>query len=148
MITYFATRKIAEIAAGRAARAECAAEAARLAAHNVYTIEPMLERAVTHARAEERTFELRLHESMPPHVVRALEQEIELWERLQHSLKDFWQAEPSSADLDAYTANVLQYLSYQRDFLYAEEEMLTSCLVQHYETTMLALRDAASRVPL
>jgi len=85
---------------------------------------------------------------MPSHVSRALEYEVRGWGRLYECLQDFRHADPSARDVATYTRHVQAFLAIQQDLLLAEEEMLGSCLVRHYESLADELRDRGLRVPL
>lgn len=140
-MAYFTTNKLLELAARTSARAEYARAAHRAAADNIYTVEHVIRPALPLAREEERNFWDAFAEPMPHHLRHTLEAEVFLWEQLGHGLAALRVAD-ATEDLSAeYTPRVRAYLARTHDLLRMEEEMVTSCLVGHYDV----LRDEIVR---
>ncbi len=132
-MAYFTREKLIQLAAARSARSTSVREAQRAAADNVYLVEHVIKRALPLAREEAREFADTFGEPMPYHLRRSLEAEIDMWERLETGLTTLAHTQVTEHVLDAYTTRVRSYLACHADLLRMEEEMVTSCLVQHYE---------------
>jgi hypothetical protein len=70
---------------------------------------------------------------MPDHLRHTLEAEIFLWEQLGQGLAALRTAEATDQIVAEYTPRVRSYLAHTHDLLRMEEEMVTSCLVGHYD---------------
>lgn len=147
-MTYFVPEKLARIAATISVRAEYVEHAQRATSENIYSLERIINTALPLAYRQIAEFEDYLGEPMPPHLHDALSTEIGFWERLQESFADYREAEPNSHDEALYTKNVRQFLALHHDVVTLAEEIVTSCLVDHYTKALEALRAAASQVPL
>jgi hypothetical protein len=132
-MAYFTTNKLLELAARTNARAEYARAAHRAAADNIYTVEHIIRPALPLAREEQRNFWDAFDEPMPPHLRHTLEAEVFLWEQLGQGLAALRAADATEQILAEYTPRVRSYLTHTHDLLRMEEEMVTSCLVGHYE---------------
>ena len=132
-MAYFTTNKLLELAARTSARAEYARAAHRAAADNIYTVEHILRPALPLAREEQRNFTDAFDEPMPHHLRHTLEAEVFLWEQLGQGLAALRDADATEQLLEGYTPRVRSYLAHTHDLLRMEEEMVTSCLVGHYE---------------
>lgn len=147
-MTYFPTSKLLRLAAQRAVRTAYLQEAQAAAADNIYTIDRIVQQALPAALNEQADFHDMFGEPMPAHLVTALNAEICLWEHLHDQLTAFTKRTVTQEDLDAYTLKVRQYLAIQHDVLRMQEELATSCLVQHYRDLTDELLTAASAVDL
>ena len=147
-MTYFTKEKLARTTAIIATRAEYVLEAQRATSENIYTLERIINTALPLAHRQLAEFEDYLGEPMPRHLHEAITTEIMFWERLQESLLDYHEAEPNGHDEVIYARSVRQFLVLHHDLLQLTQELVNSCLVEHYTKTMDALRAAAARVPL
>lgn len=132
-MAYFTTNKLLELAARTGARAEYARAAHRAAADNIYTVERIVRPVLPLAREEQRNFWDAFDEPMPHHLRHTLEAEILLWEQLGQGLAALRVAEATDQIVAEYTPRVRSYLAHTHDLLRMEEEMVTSCLVGHYD---------------
>lgn len=146
-MAYFTTNKLLELAARRSVRTEYV-RAGQRALDNIYAIEHIVRPALPLAREEQRDFRDTFGEPMPHHLRYALEAEITLWERLHQGLTTLRERTATDQLIDDYTRRVRSYLACQRDLLTMEEEMLTSCLVQHYEEQRDAILTAAAAIDI
>jgi hypothetical protein len=147
-MTHFVTQKLARTAATIGVRADYALQAQRATSENIYTLERIIERALPLAEEQLATFPDYFGEPAPAHLHAAVSTEIELWRDLQESLQVYAASEPNESDAARYAANVRQFLSAQLDLLQMTEELVHSCLVDHYLAMTRALRRAAKEVPL
>lgn len=147
-MTHFIPQKLATIGATIGVRAEYVEHAQRATSENIYSLERIISTALPLAYRQIAEFEDYLGEPMPSHLHDALLTEIGFWERLRESLADYREAEPNSHDEALYAKNVRQFLALHRDVVMLAEEIVTSCLSEHYTKTLDALRYAASQVPL
>lgn len=132
-MAYFTTDKLTQLAAARGTRAAYVREAQRAAADNVFLVEHVVKRALPLAREEARTFADAFGEPLPYHLRRSLDAEIDMWERLGEGLETLAHTQVTEHALDEYTRRVRSYLACQEDFLRMQQEMVRSCLVQHYD---------------
>ncbi len=132
-MAYFTTNKLLELAARTSARAEYARAAHPAAADNIYTVEHIIRPALPLACEEQRNFWDAFDEPMPHHLRHTLEAEIFLWEQLSQGLAALRAVDATEQILEEYTPRVRSYLAHTHDLLRMEEEMVTSCLVGHYE---------------
>jgi hypothetical protein len=132
-MAYFIKEKLSDLATARGARALLAARAQRVATDNVYLLERIVKDALPLVREEAREFADRLDEPLPGHVQRALDAEISMWERLEEGLANLQDATPTSTELDRYARRVRSYLSWHHDLILLEQDMITNCLVRHYD---------------
>lgn len=149
MSVHDSLENLARLSERRALRLTLTEQAVRrLALHPPWSIMTLVRSSMRCADEDAQ----RLHEYVTSPVPRALEYALEtelaLWHRLDESLRDFRQAEPSQNDLCAYVANLKVYLSYQADLLRTQEEVLATCVGPYYETVITELRQAAGKVPL
>jgi hypothetical protein len=132
-MAYFTKDKLAQLAVTRGARVAYVHDAQRAGADNVYLVEHLVTRILPLVRDEAREFTATFGEPLPQHMRLSLEAEISMWEQLQTGLKTLARTEIAEGMLDAYTRRVCSYLGCQEDLLRMEQEMVTSCLVQHYD---------------
>jgi hypothetical protein len=132
-MAYFTTSKLVQLAETRAARGTYVSEAERAAADNVYLVEHVVKRALPLARDEARAFLDAFGEPLPDHLRRSLEAEVDLWERLVDGLTTLAHTQITADTLDVYTSRVRSYLACQADLLRMQQEMVSSCLVDHYD---------------
>jgi hypothetical protein len=132
-MAHFTTHKLLELAARTSARAEYARAAHRAAADNIYTVEHLIRPALPLAREEQSNFWDAFAEPMPAHLRHTLEAEVFLWEQLGRGLAALRAAEATEDISTEYTPRVRSYLAHTHDLLRMEEEMVTSCLVGHYD---------------
>jgi hypothetical protein len=132
-MAHFTNDKLGQLAAARGVRASYVREAQRAATDNVYMLEHIIKRALPLAREEAQEFADAFREPMPGHVGRTLDAEVSMWERLADGLATLRERAVTSEELDAYSCRVRSYLSWQYDLVLLEQEMVTSCLVQHYD---------------
>lgn len=147
-MTYFITQKLAYITANVTVRAEYTRQAQRATSENIYTLERVINTALPQACQQLEEFEDYVGEPMPPHLHAAMTTEISFWRRLAASLQDYRESEPNEHDAVTYAKNVRQFLSIHHDLLQLTQEIINSCLVEHYTKTIDALRHAASQVSL
>jgi hypothetical protein len=143
-MAYFIKEKLARLAADRGDRAAIVARAQRLAADNVYLLERIVNDTLPLVREEAREFADLFDESLPAHVQRALTAEISMWERLEEGLTNLKEARPTSRELDNYATRVRSYLSWHHDLILLEQDMITSCLVEHYDEQRGAILSRAA----
>jgi len=143
-MAYFITDKLSQFAQARGARAAHVHDAQRAAADNVYLVEPIVTRVLPLVRDEAREFADTFGEPLPHHLRRSLEAEISLWERLGVGLKTLARSQVTEAALHVYALRVRSYLGCQEDLLRMEQEMVRSCLIQHYEEQRTAILAAAA----
>ena len=143
-MAYFTRVKLVQLAEARSARSASVREAQRAAADNVYLVEHVIKRTLPLARDEAQAFADTFGEPMPYHLRRSLEAEIDMWERLEVGLSTLGHTQVTEHALDAYTTRVRSYLACHADLLRMEEEMVTSCLVQHYEQQREAILATAA----
>lgn len=143
-MAYFTTDKLTQLTDARCARGAAVLEAQRAAADNVYMVEHVVKRVLPLARDEAREFSDAFGEPMPYHLRRSLEAEIDMWERLGIGLETLAHTQITEHALDAYTGRVRSYLTCQADLLRMEQEMVTSCLVQHYDEVRERILTAAA----
>jgi hypothetical protein len=132
-MAYFTNDKLGQLAAARGVRAAYVREAQRAATDNVFMLEHIIKRALPLAREEAQEFADAFGEPMPRHVRRTLDAEVSTWEHLEEGLANLRERTVTTEDLDAYSLRVRSYLSRQYDLLLLEQEMVTSCLVEHYD---------------
>lgn len=147
-MTYFANQKLAWITAAVSTRAEYVRQAQRATSENIYTLEQIITTALPQACQQLEEFEDYVGEPMPAHLHDAITTEIRCWKRLEDSLRDYRASDPNEHDAIIYAKHVRQFLSIQHDLVELTEELLNSCLVEHYTKTLAALRQQASEVPL
>jgi hypothetical protein len=143
-MAYFTREKLTQLAEARSARSASVREAQHAATDNVYLVEHVVKRALPLTRDEERAFADAFGEPMPYHLRRSLEAEIDMWERLEVGLSTLAHTHVTEHGLDAYTTRVRSYLACHADLLRMEEEMVTSCLVQHYDHQREAILASAA----
>jgi len=147
-MAHFTTHKLLELAACRNVRSGYVRDAQRAAADNIYTVEHLIRVPLALAREEKADFFSAFAEAMPRQLQMSLEAEIDLWEDLQRGLRLLRESNVTETELDAYAAKVRGYLACHRDVLRLEEEMVTSCLVMHYEKRLDELLTTAASYDL
>jgi hypothetical protein len=143
-MAYFITEKLSQLAEARGDRATIVARAQRLAADNVYLLERIVKDTLPLVRDEAQEFADRFDEPLPGHVQRALDAEISMWERLEEGLTNLREETPTSEELDNYARRVRSYLCWHHDLILLEQDMVTSCLVQHYDKQRDAILSRAA----
>jgi hypothetical protein len=125
--------KLGRLAAHRQQRMSYAESARKRATPaSLFSIDTIIAAARTDAAEERRSFRDDFGRELPAHLDYALQTEDDAWERLEGGIILFAQAEPSSSDIAAYAGNVRAYLTHQLDLLATEQEMVYSCLTDHY----------------
>lgn len=147
-MTYFVSRKLAYAAACINVRAEYLEQAQAATSENIYSLERIIKSALPLAEAQLHSFANHVGEPLPPHLRAAFVMEIEFWRTLEASLAMYRESDPTEADARVYTRNVQQFLGIHLDLVRMTEELVHSCLVDHYLTMTRALRAAAEEVPL
>lgn len=147
-MAYFTNRKLARLSATVAVRADYIEQAQRATNENIYTLERIIHQALPLAYRQVEEFEDYTGEAMPCHLHEAITTEIQFWEYLQASLADYKEAEPNDHDAVTYAKNVRQFLRVQLDLVHLTEELINSCLVDHYRAALDDLRAQATKVPL
>jgi hypothetical protein len=148
-MSWFHFTKQERIKRNRTARRELAEQARKHAAENPYEIRPEVDEALSLAVDEERTFVDYFGERMPAQVEMSLHLEMILWRRLQAGLeREMAQERITEAQYAQFQQGVRALLMILINVLHAEEEMVTSCLVQHYITIAKALQAESARVTL
>lgn len=132
----------------REQRRELAETAKKHASENIFLIPHDIAPALRAAMDEERTFEEYFREKMPKHLQLALDLEISFWQHLQSKIDDAREAHLTESDYDKRKDDVRSFLVVIIDLLHAEEEMVQSCLQQHYLDLLHALQARAAAVPL
>lgn len=148
-MSWFHFTKQERLKRNRETRRDAAERARRRAGDNPYDISQEVNDSLRQAMEEERTFTDYFGEQMPSHVEMALHLEIVLWRRLQAALeRETKQDRITDEAYQHFEAGVRSLLMVLIDLLHAEEEMVTSCLVQHYVTITKDLQVASARVTL
>jgi hypothetical protein len=147
-MSWFHFSKQDRLRRNREIRRETAEHARKEANDNPWIIGRDVADMLKHAAEEEHTFEDYLGEPMPPHVAAALRLEIVLWRRIQVALEKTDtknMSDTAYANLRDGTRALLLCLV---NLLHAEEEMLASCLVKHYDAITRAVQAESARVTL
>lgn len=144
-MAYFTKDKLEKLVEARGVRAEYAREMQRMTTDNVYLLEHAIKRVLPLARDEAQDFADSFGEPMPGHVQRALDAEISMWERLKEGLVNLRTGERTSEVVDAYAVRARSYLCWQYDLIFLEKDMVTSCLVRHYERELESILDGAAQ---
>ena len=148
-MSWFHYTKQERLKRNRAIRREYAEQARKNAADNPYDIRKEVNDALRLAIDEERTFADYLGEQMPQQVEMALHFEIILWRRIQAGLeREMNQDHISEDQYKRFQEAVRTLLMTLINLLHAEEEMVTSCLVQHYIKIARDLQAESARVTL
>lgn len=148
-MSWFHFTKQERLKRNRELRREYAEHARNKAADNVYEIQREVSDALRLAIEEERTFVDYFGEQMPQHMEMALRLEIILWRRVQAGLeREMKQDHVTDAQYQQFQQSVRTLLMTLINLLHAEEEMVTSCLVQHYLTIAQDLQAESARVTL
>jgi hypothetical protein len=148
VMSWFHFTKQERLQQNRAARREVAEQAKRHAAENLFLIPHDITRALTTAIDEERTFQEYFGERMPNHVRDALKLEIAFWQHLQSAIEDVQTEKITDAAYAKLADNIRSFVVVLIDLLHAEEEMLTSCLQQHYVELLRTIQNRAAAVKL
>jgi hemerythrin superfamily protein len=147
-MSWFHFTKQERLRRNREQRRELAETAKKHAAENIFLIPHDIAPALTAAMDEERTFEEYFREKMPAHLRQALDLEISFWQHLNKKIDDVRADHLTDSDYDKIKDAVRSFLVVLIDVLHAEEEMLTSCLQQHYLDLLQTLQARAAAVPL
>lgn len=149
-MSWFHFTKQDRLRRNREVRHEYAEAALKHTRDNVFLIAQPATEALRIANDERQLFEDYFEEPMPAHLERALLLEITLWQHLIDAIQKATKGPESltDADYDAFRSKVREFVSPLLDLLLAEQEMLSSCLVQHYLALTDALADQAGRVSL
>jgi hypothetical protein len=148
-MSWFHFTKQEALRRNREVRRDLAETARKHARDNPYDIHRELQDALRSATDEERTFVDYFGEPMPPQVEFALHLEIILWRRLQAALERATkEAHTDEATYKAFQEGTGALLMILINLLHAEEEMVTSCLVEHYVKLAKALQAESVRVTL
>ena len=147
-MTWFHFTKQEQLKRNREERRGIAETAKKHAAENIFLLPHDITPALTAAMDEERTFEEYFREKMPSHLRQALDLEISFWQHLQETITAVHADQLSDSDYDKIKDAVRSFLVVLIDLLHAEEEMLTSCLQQHYLDLLHQLQSRAAAVPL
>lgn len=148
-MSWFHFTKQDRLRRNRELRHEYAETALKHTRDNVFLIPQPATDALRVAADEERLFEDYFGEPMPAHLRRALQLEVALWQRLIEAIQKAIKGQSlSDADYDQFRNTVREFLGPLLDLLLAEQEMINSCLVQHYTKLIDALADQAARVTL
>jgi len=148
-MSWFHFTKQERMKRNREVRREAAEHARRKAGDNTYDIQAEVNTALKGALEEERTFIDYFGEQMPEHLSMALHLEIILWRRLQAGLeREMKQDRISDEQYAQFQSGVRSLLMILINLLHAEEEMVTSCLVQHYLQIARDLQAKSARVTL
>ena len=148
-MSWFHFTKQERLKGNRERRREYAEHARSKAADNAYEIQRDVSDALRLAMEEERTFLDYFGEPMPQHLAMALRLEVILWRRIQAGLeREMKQSGITDAQYQEFQQSVRALLMTLINLLHAEEEMVTSCLVQHYLNIAKDLQAEAARVTL
>lgn len=140
--------KLERLRRNRELRRDTAERARKEADANVFMIANAVGEALHSAADEARTFESYFGEPMPGHVALALKLETRLWERLRDAVKNANAHAMDEHQYDAWKEAIRAYLLLVINLLHAEEEMLTSCLVQHYVEIVHAIEADEARLTI
>lgn len=148
-MTTYLQAKLGRLAAHRQRR-EALAEKARSRAQpdSLFSIANIITSALTDAAQERRAFREDFGTDFPVHLEYALQTETDAWDRLEGGIILFQEADATPAEIATYASNVRRYLTYQRDLLATEQEMVYSCLSQHYVDRVDDLRAYLAEVSL
>jgi ribosomal protein S4 len=148
-MSWFHFTKQERLKRNRTLRRELAEQARKHAADNPYDIRRQIDEALSLAVEEERTFIDYFGEQMPKQVEMSLHLEMILWRRLQAGLeREMKQNGITHSQYQQFQQAVRALLMTLINLLHAEEEMVTSCLVQHYITIAKDLQAESARVSL
>jgi hypothetical protein len=148
-MSWFHFTKQERIKRNRILRRELAEQARKHAADNPYDIRRQVDEALGLAVDEERTFVDYFGEQMPTQVEMSLRLEMILWRRLQAGLeREMKQEHITDEKYQQFQQGVRALLMTLINLLHAEEEMVTSCLVQHYINIAKDLQAESARVTL
>ncbi|HEV7393238.1 MAG TPA: hypothetical protein VGO08_16460 [Burkholderiales bacterium] len=132
-MTTYLQPKLGRLAAHRQRRTSYAEEARSCALPaTLYSIEHIIAAARTDAAEERRSFRDDFGTDLPVHLDYALRTEDDAWERLEGGIVLFAQADAAPGEIATYAGNVRTYLTHQLDLLGLEQEMVYSCLTDHY----------------
>ena len=148
VMSWFHLTKQERLRRNREVRREIAETARRHARENIFLIPHDIKPALDAAMDEARTFEEYFREPMPKHLREALDLEVSFWQHLALRIDEL---QASKVDDDAYEnmqRHVRSFIVILIDLLHAEEEMVTSCLQQHYRDLLDQLQARAAAVPL
>ena len=148
-MSWFHFTKQERLRRNRTIRRELAEQARKHAGDNPYEIRRQVDEALGLAVDEERTFIDYFGEQMPTQVEMSLRLEMILWRRLQAGLeREMKQERINDAQYQQFMQGVRALLMTLINLLHAEEEMVTSCLVQHYIKIAKDLQAESARVTL
>ena len=147
-MSWFHFSKLERLRRHRELRRDAAEHARSEADKNVFMIATTVDDALRSANDEARTFESYFGEPMPSHVANALRLEMRLWERLRDAVKNAHAHAMDEHQYDAWKDDVRAYLLLVINLLHAEEEMLTSCLVEHYAAIIHAIEADEARLTI
>jgi hemerythrin superfamily protein len=147
-MSWFHYTKQERLKRDRELRRELAETAKKHTADNIFLIPHDIAPALTAALDEERTFEESFREKMPSHLRKALDLEISFWQHLNEKIDNVRAEHLTDSDYDKLKDAVRSFLVVLIDLLHAEEEMLTSCLQQHYLDLLHQLQARAADVSL
>jgi hypothetical protein len=148
-MSWFHFTKQERLRRNRTIRRELAEQARKHAGDNPYEIRRQVDEALSLAVDEERTFIDYFGEQMPTQVEMSLRLEMILWRRLQAGLeREMKQERITDAQYQQFQQGVRALLMTLINLLHAEEEMVTSCLVQHYIKIAKDLQAESARVTL
>ena len=148
-MSWFHFTKQERLRRNRTIRRELAEQARKHAGDNPYEIRRQVDEALGLAVDEERTFIDYFGEQMPTQVEMSLRLEMILWRRLQAGLeREMKQERITDAQYQQFQQGVRALLMTLINLLHAEEEMVTSCLVQLYIKIAKDLQAESARVTL
>lgn len=132
LMSWFHYTKLERLQRNRSMRRECAEQAYKDAGENIFTLPDLIKDAHRNARDEERMFEAWFHEPMPKHMREALDLEVSFWQQLDSMITKAKNERLTETDYETVKDHVRDFTMVLIDLLHAEEEMVTSCLQQHY----------------
>ena len=147
-MSWFHYTKQERLQRARHTRREYAEDANKAAHDNIFLIPHTCALALKLAQEEERTFRENFQETMPQHMLFALNIEIALWKHLADAIDSARERTLTDADYDQVKENVRAFITHLIDLLDAEIEMVTSCLVRHYVDIVHTIQTHAARVDL
>ena len=148
-MSWFHFTKQERLRRNRTIRRELAEQARKHAGDTPYESRRQGDEALGLAVDEERTFIDYFGEQMPTQVEMSLRLEMILWRRLQAGLeREMKQERITDAQYQQFQQGVRALLMTLINLLHAEEEMVTSCLVQHYIKIAKDLQAESARVTL
>lgn len=147
-MTNFIEAKLAQFRTRRTVRRQTTEEARRRVSSGSLGIEQLLAANRRSATDDPAAFADYFCEDLPSHLHQVLSLELLMLDTLEEGIAVFHVSDPTDRDYRDYCGSVRQYLVHYIDLLRAQEEMPTSCLVDHYTALAQRLYAASKQVSL